>query len=177
MMNLKKEYYEFGPWLTAITDEEDLTHQFSSLKDVILSSNVAYKIPVDKEWREVSEGELLYDQVITMDDHSIVCYRVIDGAAYSSAIRFGDILYIRIIEKMLSCDIEIGTAEERLHFMYVPMPHEQSEQLLQLAQECFVKNNTGIHMNHIKVGDVTLHYKDDYEFTENNMKELLAMAK
>lgn len=145
MNNLRKEYYEFGPWLTEIKGEEDITHQFTCLKDEILASELAVKIPVDKEWRQVKEGELLYDTVVTVDREGLGCYRIIDESAYSCKMSFGDIVSIHMKEDILSCDMVVATSAERLHFGYIPIPIDTSEKFIELVKTGYQNHQQGIH--------------------------------
>ena len=41
----KKEYFEFGPWLTRIGGADDIPEQFASVKDEILGGTYLFKIP------------------------------------------------------------------------------------------------------------------------------------
>ncbi len=100
MNKLKKEYFEFGPWLSEIRDESDITHQFEHIKEDILNSELAFKVPVDKEFRSVKEGELLYVTVIAIDDS--VSDAISDRDAVSAAMSIGDIVYVKVAEDILT---------------------------------------------------------------------------
>ncbi len=140
MNKLKKEYFEFGPWLSEIRDESDITHQFEHIKEDILNSELAFKVPVDKEFRSVKEGELLYETVIAIDDSGVRCYKVIEDAVFGSHVKFGDIVYVKVAEDILTRDMEIATKTESLHFQYLPTPLELADKFVSMIRNRFEAN-------------------------------------
>lgn len=176
MMNLKKEYNEFGPWITEISQEEDITHQFIHLKDEILAADLAIKLPVDKEWRDVKEGELLYNALITLSKDIIAYDRIIDGVAYSCKIAFHDIDYIQLKEGILSNVLKIGTPFENISLSYMPIPMDLAKKIIDLLVEGFVNNNNAKQLIHKPSKDGFISYKEGVHINEGLLKELLCIS-
>jgi len=171
MNNLKKEYTEFGPWLSEIINDEDITHQFIHLKKEILTADFAVKVPVDKEWRNVKEGELLYDAVIAIDEVSVAYHKIIDGVAYSCKMDLRDVDYIRLNKDMLTYKLEIGTSLECLHILYEPLPNQLANRFIHILLDRFVNANE--HINKMLLKKVSLYYKDSVKISGNTIEEHL----
>ena len=135
MDKMKHEFSYFGPWVLKIKDEHDLNHQFMHVKDELLGSRMALKIPVDKEKCCLKEGMVLYDKAIALTDQGVTLYRILDGAVFSSTIRFGDILSIKLKENMLICAIEIESALVKLSFDFVGVSAQLLKKFVRLVEE------------------------------------------
>lgn len=182
MMNLKKEYNEFGPWLSEIFSEEDITHQFVHLKKEILEADLSVKVPVDKEWRNVKEGELLYEAIMSLDKIGISYHRIIEGVAYSCKVKFSDITFISLVKDLLSYNLEVGTDLENLHIQYIPIPPKLAERYTKLLIDGFVECNSVDSIHKLIKGKLSLYYKEGIaingELLSQEMpKEELKMAR
>lgn len=176
MMNLKKEYNEFGPWLSEIRNEEDITHQFIHLKNAILSADFAVKVPVDKVWRDVKEGDLLYDTVLSLDKEGFAYHRIIEGVAYSCKVPFSDIDSIQLDEGYLSDELIIGTALENIHISYMPIPAEVANKAIHMLTEGFIGSNDPEAIVTLPTKNGLIYHKEGVTINDPGINEPLSMS-
>lgn len=111
MTNLKKEFDAYGPWLIVIKEEDEVPQQFMHLKDRILGSEYAFKVPRQEPRRELKVGMPLYDHVVVLTaDQVVVMTRHEEDRIEIEEINKKDILYLRYVDNLLEGKLVFGTA-------------------------------------------------------------------
>lgn len=112
--NSKKEYYEFGPWLTKICEPEDIPEQFNSMKDQILGGTYQFKIPRNIDRISAKEGMLLYDVIISIDDINLKKFTCDGEKVELKQIALKDIVYIQYEINLLYGELFIAAQSEKI---------------------------------------------------------------
>lgn len=150
MCDLKKEYLEFGPWLTMIEKEEDVPVQFDHVKKEILNSEFAFKMPVNMEWKEAQEGMLLYNQIITLTQSGVCSHIRLDGAVFTTQMDFEDIAFIELSVNMLYSRVSLATVTETLNIDYNPVSQGIIETLIGSIRQHYTANTMGINLDAVQ---------------------------
>lgn len=118
MNAIRKEYEEFGPWLVKVKSEENVPVAYQMYKDDILASEFAFKVPIDKEFRDVKEGMDLYQKVVTVDDVGIKIYALEGETIYVAKLDLKDIVFVQYLQNILYSEVLIQGEEHNLVFEF-----------------------------------------------------------
>jgi hypothetical protein len=118
MDNVAHEYDHFGPWLLKVESAQDIPHQYFEYQESILSTNFCFKIPIREERRKLHAGMLLYNKLITIDEHQIVEFSVVNDQIVKSKLLFKDVQYLIHQGDLLNCEISLVSRNNSLSFQY-----------------------------------------------------------
>ena len=128
---IKKEYNEFGPWVSMINDSTELPPQFEHESELILSANYAFKIPRPIERRNAKPGMPLYDHVVAFHEAQLILLdRNENNEIKKTFIRLSDIVMIQSLQELLFGELIITTQEASFSIIYNPVSHDIIEKFV-----------------------------------------------
>lgn len=138
MSDRKKEYDEFGPWIIKIKGEDDVPGQYEQYTRQILSGSIAFKIPVNVDRREIEEGMLLYDTVVSIDGSKLRLYIGTESGCEEKETDIRNITYIQCMINMLTGRLILGTTNEIIEFNFNPVGREIVEEAISTLRKKYV---------------------------------------
>jgi hypothetical protein len=156
----KQEEYGFGPYLIEVTRDELIPPQYMSRREEILSADLAVKIPVNLDRKDVLPGMTLYRQMILMKDEMITIL-TIDNEIMEDNIHLNDISYIVRGGELLGNYIEIGTPNKAFRIDYFTVAEDITSRIIRTIREKFI---TMEHKEYEGIKNKALYRKPMYEY-------------
>lgn len=149
MNALEKEYYDFGPWLIDIKEYDDIPPQYHNKQDVILNASYCFKVPIEKEWRNIHPGMLLYHTVIAIHPDKICILRAKGNEVKQTDVNVEEVRYIVHSTDLLDSHIIIGTDDEIFDIDYNSVSQEISNHVINMMREYVFKTSDKIKLEDI----------------------------
>lgn len=150
----KKEYFEFGPWLTRIGGAEDIPEQFASVKNEILGGTFMFKIPRNIDRSNAKEGMLLYDVIISIDDAYFKKFTCDGEKVESSSIALKDIVYMQYEINLLYGELILAAESEKVEIMFNTVSSDLIFEVVSFLRKHYVVGKTMIDLDKIEEKEV-----------------------
>jgi DNA-binding MarR family transcriptional regulator len=150
MNALEREYYDFGPWLIEIKNASDIPSFYLSKKELIMSSKYVFKGPINKEWRFVKPGMLLYKTILCVKEDSIVVLHGSDGHIEEEQILLDDVRYLVHSVDILDSHIIIGLDNKCIDISYNSVSGEISDRVMNHLRKYTFKNANEVNLNEVE---------------------------
>ena len=145
MTNLKKEFDQFGPWLTVIKELEDVPQQFMHLKDQILDSVFAFKVPIQVARRDLKIGMPLYEKVVVLtEDKVVIMTRHEEDRIEIEEMKQSDIVYLRYVDNLLDGKLIFGSAAGEQVVGFNTVSIDVVEQVVDIIRKTYIPGNKTI---------------------------------
>lgn len=131
------EHYSFGPWLVVIDNEDLVPPQYLEEKDKILSAKLSVKFPINKDRSEVKAGTLLYKEIISIFDDSVIIFKVSDEGVFQRKILRENIKYVTLGGELLHNYFAIGTVDEEVKINFYSISYRITSRVIELLREAF----------------------------------------
>ena len=137
MTREEREQYLFGPWLSEIKSEEDIPPQYFFKKDTILNSELAMKVPVNKDRKDLDPGMLMYKQVLIIEEEQIQLYSASAQGVDEVTIPLSELIFVIRGGELLNNYIAFGTVEQVYRVEYYSVSKELTSRILMKARMFF----------------------------------------
>ncbi len=134
MNNLKKEYNEFGPWLMAVESIEEIPQQFVSHKELILSADFSFKVPIGEDRRKLRPGMLMYSTVVSIFGESLLVLKATNDGVTDYKIPFEDVRSLTVSHNLLDSHLIIDTDNKSYDIDYNSVSTDVSEKVVELLR-------------------------------------------
>lgn len=144
MTREEREQYLFGPWLSEIKSEEDIPPQYFYAKDTILKAQLAVKVPVNKDRKDLKPGMLMYKQVLLMNSDDLMLYCASQNGVDEERIPMENLIFVIRGGELLNNYIAFGTDDSVVRIEYYSVSQELTSHILMKIRDYFEDNHRSI---------------------------------